>query len=102
LPNLVPVAIVPKDGYATQKDHPLGTGPFKFVSYDTSQQVVDLQANPDYWDGAPHIPALRVRVISDTNALQADLQSGRVDIAPLPTSLLPDAIKQLGEKPNLQ
>jgi peptide/nickel transport system substrate-binding protein len=102
LPNLVPVAMIPKDGYATQKDHPVGTGPFKFVSYDTSQGVVDLQANPDYWDGAPHIPVLRVRVISDTNALQAELQSGRVDIAPLPTSLLPDAIKQLGEKPNLQ
>src|SRR6185503_4613904 len=67
-----------------------------------SQGVVDLQANPDYWNGPPHIPVLRVRVISDTNALQAELQAGRVDLAPLPTSLLPDAIKQLGEKPNLQ
>lgn len=102
LPNLVPVSMIPKDSYGIQKDHPMGTGPFKFVSYDTSQQVVDLQANPDYWDGPPHIPVLRVRVIADTNALQAELQSGRVDIAPLPTSLLPDAIKQLGEKPNLQ
>src|SRR6266540_717649 len=102
LPNLVPVAIIPKDNYETQKDHPLGTGPFKFISYDSSQQVVDLQANPDYWDGAPRISALRVRVISDTNALQAELQSGRVDIAPLPTSLSPDAIKLLGQNPNLQ
>ena len=102
LPNLVPVAIIPKDSYATQKDHPLGTGPFKFVSYDSSQQVVDLQANPDYWDGAPHIPVVRVRVIADTNALQAELRSGRVDIAPLPTSLSPDAIKLLGQDPKLQ
>ena len=102
LPNLVPVSIVPKDGYETQKDHPLGTGPFKFVSYDSSQQVVDLQANPDYWDGAPHLPLVRVRVISDTNALQAELRSGRVDIAPLPTSLSPDAIKLLGQDPKLQ
>jgi peptide/nickel transport system substrate-binding protein len=102
LPNLVPVAIIPKDSYATQKDRPLGTGPFKFVSYDSSQQVVDLQANPDYWDGAPHVPVVRVRVIPDTNALQAELQSGRVDIAPLPTSLSPDAVKQLGQHPKLQ
>jgi peptide/nickel transport system substrate-binding protein len=102
LPNLVPVAIIPKDSYATQKDQPLGTGPFKFVSYDSSQQVVDLQANPDYWDGAPHISAVRVRVISDTNALQAELRSGRVDIAPLPTSLSPDAVKLLGQDPKLQ
>jgi peptide/nickel transport system substrate-binding protein len=102
LPNLVPVAIIPKDSYETQKDHPLGTGPFKFASYDSSQQVVDLQANPDYWDGAPHLAAVRVRVISDTNALQAELRSGRVEIAPLPTSLSPDAIKLLGQDPQLQ
>ncbi len=102
LPNLVPVAIIPKDSYATQKDHPLGTGPFKFLSYDSSQQVVDLQANSDYWDGAPHIPTVRVRVISDTNALQAELRSSRVDIAPLPTSLSPDAVKLLGQDPKLQ
>jgi peptide/nickel transport system substrate-binding protein len=102
LPNLVPVAIIPKDSYDTQKDHPVGTGPFKFVSYDSSQQVVDLSANAEYWDGAPHIPTVRVRVIADTNALQAELRSGRVDIAPLPTSLSPDAIKQLGDDPKLQ
>ncbi len=42
---------------------------------------------------------VRVRVIADTNALQAELRSGRVDIAPLPTSLSPDAVKLLGEDP---
>jgi len=95
LPNLVPIAIIPTNSYDSEKTHPLGTGPFKFKSYDQSQQVIDLEANPSYWDGPPHIPALRVRVISDSNALQAELRSGRVDIAPLPTSLSPDAIKSL-------
>ncbi|MFN2493830.1 MAG: ABC transporter substrate-binding protein [Pyrinomonadaceae bacterium] len=102
LSNLVPVSIIPRDSYATQKDHPLGSGPFKFISYDSSQQVVDLAANPDYWEGAPRLPLVRVRVIADTNALQAELRSGRVDIAPLPTSLSPDAVKLLGQDPNLQ
>lgn len=102
LSNLVPISIIPKDSYATQKDHPLGTGPFKFKSYDTSQQVLDLEANADYWEGAPHVSAVRVRVIADTNALQAELQSGRVDIAPLPTSLSPDAVNLLGQYPSLQ
>jgi ABC-type transport system substrate-binding protein len=102
LTNLVPVSIIPKDSYSTQKDHPLGTGPFKFLRYDSSQQVLDLEANGDYWQGPPNLQALRVRVISDTNALQAEIRSGRVDIAPLPTSLSPDAIKLLGQDPNLQ
>src|SRR6266542_3426221 len=101
LPNLVAIAIIPKDSYESQKTHPLGTGPFKFKSYDQSQQVVELEANPNYWDGAPHIQNLRARVISESNQMQAELQSGRVDIAPLPTSLSPDAIKGLGQNPNL-
>ncbi|MBA3355825.1 MAG: ABC transporter substrate-binding protein, partial [Pyrinomonadaceae bacterium] len=102
LTNLVPVAIIPKDSYAGQKDHPLGSGPFKFVRYDNSQQVVDLEAYPEYWQGPAKLPTLRVRVIADTNALQAELQSGRIDIAPLPTNLSPDAVKSLERDPNLQ
>ena len=101
LPNLVPIAVIPKDSYESQKTHPLGTGPFKFKSYDQSQQVVDLEANPNYWDGPPQMAAVRARVIADSNAMQAELQSGRVDIAPLPTSLSPDAIKGLESNPNL-
>lgn len=102
LPNLVPIAIIPKDSYESQKTHPLGTGPYKFKSYDQSQQVVDLESNSSYWEGAPQIPAVRVRVISDSNALQAELQSGRVDIAPLPTSLSADAVEALGRDLNLK
>jgi peptide/nickel transport system substrate-binding protein len=45
---------------------------------------------------------VRVRVISDMNALQAELRAGRVDIAPMPTSLSPDAVKLLEKDPNLQ
>ena len=33
--------------------------------------------------------------------MQAELQSGRVDLAPLPTSLSPDSIKALSSNPNL-
>ena len=102
LSNLVPVAIIPKDSYESQKTHPLGTGPFVFGNYDNAQQVVDLTAFPDYWEGPAKLQSVRVRVISDMNALQAELQAGGVDIAPLPTSLSPDAAKQLGQHPNLK
>ncbi len=102
LSNLVPVAIIPKDSYESQKEHPLGTGPFKFIRYDNAQQVCDVEAFPEYWEGAPNLQTVRVRVISDMNAMQAELQSGRVDIAPMPTSLSPDAVKRLEQSPNLQ
>jgi peptide/nickel transport system substrate-binding protein len=102
LSNLVPIAIIPKDSAESQKTQPLGSGPFKFVSYNSAQQVIDLEANPNYWEGAPKIGALRVRVIEDANALQAELRSGGVSVAPLPTNLTPDAFKSLGEDPKLQ
>jgi peptide/nickel transport system substrate-binding protein len=102
LSNLVPIPIIPKDSYESQKTHPVGTGPFKFIRYDNTQQVCDLEAYNEYWEGAPKLPAIRVRVISDMNAMQAELQSGRVDIAPMPTSLSPDAVKRLEQDPNLQ
>lgn len=102
LTNLVPVAIIPIDSYESQKTRPLGSGPFRFVNYDSAQQVLDVEAFPEYWQGPANIKSLRVRVIPDTNALQAELRSGRIDLAPLPTGLSPDAIRLLGDDPNLQ
>lgn len=102
LSNLVPVGIVPKDSAATQGDHPDGSGPFKFISFDKSQQILEVEANENYWEGAPQIKKLRVRVLSDASTLQAEFKSNRVDIAPLPTNLSPDSINALGQDPNLK
>jgi peptide/nickel transport system substrate-binding protein len=102
LSNLVPIPILPTGSYESQKTHPLGTGPFKFIRYDNIQQVCDVEAFAEHWEGAPKLQNVRVRVIPDMNALQSELQSGRVDIAPMPTSLFPDAVKHLENDPNLQ
>ena len=102
LSNLVPIAIIPKDSYESQKEHPLGTGPFKFISYDNVQQICDVEAFSEYWEGAPKLQKVRVRVISDMNSMQLELQSGSIDMAPMPTSLSPDAVKRLEDFPDLQ
>ena len=102
LSNLVAIGIVPKDSADSQKTHPLGSGPFKFISYDSAQQILSLEANPNYWEGAPKISALRVRVIEDANALQAELKTGGVTLAPLPTNLTPDSLEKLKQDPKLQ
>lgn len=102
--NLVAVGIIPQGSAATQKDKPVGSGAFKFVSYDSSQQIVELEGNQDYWEGAPQIKALRVRVITDAGALQAELKSGRVDMVSMDaaSNLSPDAFKSLEQEQNLQ
>lgn len=102
LSNLVPVGMMPQ-GYTTdqQKQTPIGTGAFKFVRNDESQQIVDLAANDSYWGGAPAVKQLRVRTILDANTLQAELKSGGVDLAVV-ANLQPDTYEALKQDSNLK
>lgn len=102
LGNLVSVPVIPQGSADSQKTHPVGSGPFKFVNYDESQQIVDLEAFDGYWQGAPQIKQLRVRAILDANTLQAELQSGHVDLSSGASNLSPDSYKYLGQDSNLQ
>ncbi|MBA2339405.1 MAG: ABC transporter substrate-binding protein [Pyrinomonadaceae bacterium] len=102
LANLVAIPIIPPGSAANLESAPLGSGPFRFVRKDESQQVYDLEANENYWEGAPQIKRLRVRVILDANTLQAELRSGRVDLAPNVTNFTPDAYNSLKTDANLQ
>ncbi|HEX7955922.1 MAG TPA: ABC transporter substrate-binding protein, partial [Pyrinomonadaceae bacterium] len=102
LSGLVAIGMMPQ-GYTTdqQKKTPVGTGAFKFVRYDESQQVIDLAANDAYWGGAPAVKQLRVRTILDANTLQAELRSGGVDLAVV-ANLQPDTYEALKQDPNLK
>ncbi len=100
--NLVAIPIVPEGSIDQQKESPVGSGPFKFVSFDASQNVVELAANPDYWEGAPKAAKLKLKTVTDATSLQAELQSGGVDIAPNPSNLPPDMLKALSGNPNLK
>ncbi len=95
LANLVAVPIVAEGTAPQLRTQPVGTGPFKFVSFDSSQNSVELAANPEYFDGAPKIQKLRVKTITDSSGLGSELQAGGVDIAPNPTNMPPDAIRTL-------
>ncbi len=102
LSNLVTIPIIPVGTGETQKTNPVGSGPFKFVNFDSVNNIVRLEANADYWEGAPKIPRLVVKTIPDASALQNELLSGGVDIAPNPTNLSPDSLKILSESPMLK
>lgn len=60
-------------------DNPVGTGPFKFVSWTKGDRIV-LEANPDYWGGRPAIDRLIYRSIPDNNARLVALQAGELDV----------------------
>lgn len=56
----------------------IGTGPFKYDS-EISGERMELVKNPDYFQGAPEIDRLVVRVV-DSTSLLANLMSKDVDI----------------------
>ena len=85
---IVPPDYVKSHTAAYFNAHPVGTGPFRFVSYHPKIDLT-LEANKDYWGGAPKIDHLAYRFIPEASTQVAELQSGGVDIATLvPISLL--------------
>lgn len=102
LSNLVAIPIIPQGTAEQQKTNPVGSGPFKFVKFDQSQNTVEFESFAEYWEGAPKFAKLRVKTVTDASALQAELQTGGVDLAPAPSNMPPDTLRILGESPNLK
>ncbi len=62
--------------------HPIGTGPYKFVDADVQDgqiQGLNLEANTDYFLGAPFIPDLVIRYFPDEGSASRAYQAGEVD-----------------------
>jgi peptide/nickel transport system substrate-binding protein len=102
LSNLVAIPIIPDGTIEQQKTSPIGSGPFKFVKFDQVNNLVELEAFADYWEGSPKIQKLNVKTVTDANALQAELQSGNVDIVPNPSNISAETFDSLAKSPNLQ
>ena len=60
-------------------DEPLGSGPFKFVSYIPDQRI-ELVANDDYYFGRPKIDREIISVIKSPDAVQIALQRGEIHL----------------------
>ena len=78
--------------------HPVGTGPFRFVSQQIDQDVV-VERNPFSWSGAPKIERVRFRVVPDAITESLELEKGSGDVAV--NSLPMDSLAVLATRPNL-
>jgi peptide/nickel transport system substrate-binding protein len=63
-----------------QKVPVIGSGPFQLVQW-TKGQFWKFQANPNYWNGAPHIQTLIFRLFDNAEAMVAALKKGEIDFA---------------------
>lgn len=76
-PVVAPSAIEAGDS----NENPIGSGPYKFVSWNKGENVV-LEANEDYWD-ADHMPQTKnviFRFIAENSSRVTALNNGEVDI----------------------
>lgn len=60
--------------------NPIGTGPYKFVRWQKDEEIV-LDANDNYFRGAPKIKTIVFRPIPDDAVRVAALQNGEIDLA---------------------
>jgi peptide/nickel transport system substrate-binding protein len=76
---------------------PIGTGPFRFVSWQRGSHIV-LERNPDYWDTPrPYLDRLIIRFLPESSAIAAALETEAI-LAGTPTSI---DIVRLAQRPNL-
>jgi peptide/nickel transport system substrate-binding protein len=107
------IGIVPAGAGADFADHPIGTGPFRFVSAVTDEEIV-LARNANYFgghDGAAdglRAPAkadgnaaeIHFRIVPDATGRALELQKGSADLAL--NSLTPDMVEALRKDSRLE
>jgi peptide/nickel transport system substrate-binding protein len=72
---------------------PIGTGPFKFESWQTGQSISFVR-NPDYWDqGKPYLEKIIFRIIPDSNTRTLALEAGDIDYIPSYDMSINDAVR---------
>ena len=81
--------------------HPIGSGPFRFVSQLQDKEVV-LDRNPTYWAGpvSPTLQRIRFEVVPDTITAALEMKKGSADVES--NLLTMDMVHALRGQPNLR
>jgi peptide/nickel transport system substrate-binding protein len=74
---------------------PVGTGPYKFVSW-TKDSALELVANEDYWRGKPHVSAAVFKPVPDEMTRVAAVLAGDADLI---TGAAPSLVARLDKSP---
>ncbi len=73
-------------------NHPVGSGPFKLVDWQTGSSI-RLEANVDYFEGAPFLDAVLYKVIPDVEAQFKAYADGELDATNIPVGKLREVSK---------
>jgi peptide/nickel transport system substrate-binding protein len=74
---IYPCHVTPRD----MRQHPIGTGPFKFVGFKPNEYI-KVTRNPDYWKkGRPLLDGIEYTIIKNLSTAVLALISGKFDTA---------------------
>jgi len=93
------IGIVPVGSGAEITDHPMGSGPFRFVSAQQDKEVT-IERNDDYWGQKSKVKTVRFMVVPDTTTRALELRKGSADVAI--NALTPDMVLTLQRESSLQ
>ncbi|WP_329129684.1 ABC transporter substrate-binding protein [Streptomyces caniferus] len=81
-PNILAAfgAYIVPDGAQDFDRAPVGSGPFRFVSFTPGRSAL-FRRNDTYWDGAPHLDQLEFLVVNEESARLNSLLGGQVEYA---------------------
>ncbi|HEV8615221.1 MAG TPA: ABC transporter substrate-binding protein [Methylomirabilota bacterium] len=92
---VLPAKALKEQGPQKLAEHPIGTGPFKFVEWKRDERLV-VERNPDYWAGPAEVNRVTFRFIPEFSARMAALLSGEIDIMKDVPPHAVDAIERSG------
>ena len=92
------VGIVPYGSGNEMTGHPIGSGPFNFVSAETDKDVI-VERNDDYWSEKAKVARVRFAVVPDATTRALELRKGSADAAI--NALTPDTVLTLQRNPSL-
>jgi peptide/nickel transport system substrate-binding protein len=93
------MGIVPYGSGDEITQHPIGSGPFKFVSAETDRDVI-LERNNDYWGEKAKLARVLFAVVPDATTQALELRKGSADLA-INASFSPDTVITLQREPHL-
>ncbi|MCK0111047.1 ABC transporter substrate-binding protein [Ornithinimicrobium sp. F0845] len=80
------------------REHPTGTGPFKFEGYDNAAGTVTLVRNDDFWGEQAGVGTLVFKIIADENARRQELEAGTIHGYDLPNPIDWQALEDAGNQ----
>jgi len=79
---------------AQMRQHPIGTGPFKFVEFKPNESI-KVARNPDYWKpGRPYLDGIEYTIIRNPATAVLAFVSGKVDMT-FPNTLTMPLLKDV-------